>query len=577
MVTKNRMESKKISSGLIPFLFFFFMLVPFLFSYGQGNVSEQVEVKRDYKPILSTTEKIKSTPVLFQESSKNTKLNYSDKDLSIRGDSTLNSISPEPVGKIDTNRILPFYIRGGGGNFQSILGELYYNNRPNPLGSFGINIRHFSQNGNLQNQNISKSELNFWGKKIFPLNYLSGHFGIDLNSDPFFGYNHTLNSFSSNQVKQDLRTIKAEMEFGPQIENSDSLQGVDYHAGFKGYYLGDSYSDQENHYEFDGLLGFKKNAFTFSLGGNYRYNLLKTPFQSFNTSLLKISPSITLQNDLFNLKLGLKLVYELGDRNQTYLFPDFSLDILLSNGFNVYGGLYGDILQNSFQNLLEKNTYLLPGQSIGLNGQTFNTNFDLQNTKLTLSLYFGIKGDISPSFNYKAQVDINQYDRLPFFIDVVNNFSTIDNFGLSYDGNKTVYTKLYGELNYLWNNQFRFNANLAINQYILNSLTNPFYQPDYKGEFIIHYNPNQDWLITSTLLAVGKQYAEINSLPTGNVNPVVQTINPYLDLNLGLEYKLSKKVGVFVRANNLFNKEYLQFINYPVVGLNIIGGLSLRF
>ncbi len=535
---------------------------------GQNNVTEQVEVKREYKPVLNESLKIRKSPN-FEDPEKPVSQNYGFKELYLKADTGVNSIRPEEITRVDSNKIFPLYFQIGGGSATTLFGNLYFNSRPSPTLNYGINIRHLSLSGKLENQRFSTDQINFLGKKILDHNYISGDLGLNLNSNPFYGYDHFLDHFSSAQVKQQFRKFTAGLEFGKAIDTSG---GIQYHARIGGYYLGDSYSESENHVDILGGLGFSYNRFNFQIGTIYQNNIFTTPIQNFNTSLLKIDPSLTIKTDLLALKLGLKIEYELGDRNQTYLFPDISLDVILSQGFNVYGGISGDIIQNSFKNLTDKNPYLL-----GISGNSLNVGFTLINTKQSILFYGGIKGAFSTSFNYRAQIDIGQNDRLPFF---KNSFNTIDNFTLVYDGNRTVYTKVFGEFNYIFSDQFRLNTNLTIQSYKLTTLLKPWYTPNYRLEVVAHYNPTQNWAITGSLLGIGTQYADAsypNIMTLAPTVPAIAEIKPYLDMNLGIEYKASKKVGVFVQANNLLNKEYERFLNYPVIGLNILGGLWVRF
>src|SRR5690606_41381679 len=51
----------------------------------------------------------------------------------------------------------------------------------------------------------------------------------------------------------------------------------------------------------------------------------------------------------------------------------------------------------------------------------------------------------------------------------------------------------------------------------------------------------------------------------------------YFDLRAGVEYRAMKNLGIFARANNIFNSEYERFLYYPRLGFNLIGGLNYSF
>ncbi|MDF1696429.1 MAG: hypothetical protein P1U56_11375 [Saprospiraceae bacterium] len=53
--------------------------------------------------------------------------------------------------------------------------------------------------------------------------------------------------------------------------------------------------------------------------------------------------------------------------------------------------------------------------------------------------------------------------------------------------------------------------------------------------------------------------------------------NSQIDLSLGVDINMTDNVGIWLRANNLLDREYLRFSNYPEFGRNILGGLLFKF
>jgi hypothetical protein len=58
---------------------------------------------------------------------------------------------------------------------------------------------------------------------------------------------------------------------------------------------------------------------------------------------------------------------------------------------------------------------------------------------------------------------------------------------------------------------------------------------------------------------------------------VTTTLPAAFDLNAKLSYLFSKQFSVFVKGNNLLSNEYPIYLNYPVRGLNVMGGLTWVF
>jgi outer membrane receptor protein involved in Fe transport len=55
------------------------------------------------------------------------------------------------------------------------------------------------------------------------------------------------------------------------------------------------------------------------------------------------------------------------------------------------------------------------------------------------------------------------------------------------------------------------------------------------------------------------------------------TIGSLVDLNAGIDYRYNKNVKVFLNINNLTNNQYQRWLNMPVLGVNVIGGLGITF
>jgi hypothetical protein len=50
-----------------------------------------------------------------------------------------------------------------------------------------------------------------------------------------------------------------------------------------------------------------------------------------------------------------------------------------------------------------------------------------------------------------------------------------------------------------------------------------------------------------------------------------------VDLNAGLEFKATRNLNLWTQFNNIFNKEYQRWSQYPVYGFNFAGGIVFSF
>jgi hypothetical protein len=49
------------------------------------------------------------------------------------------------------------------------------------------------------------------------------------------------------------------------------------------------------------------------------------------------------------------------------------------------------------------------------------------------------------------------------------------------------------------------------------------------------------------------------------------------DVQVNLEYQINSRFAVFANGSNLLNRNNLRWMNYPVRGIQGVGGLSFKF
>ncbi len=57
----------------------------------------------------------------------------------------------------------------------------------------------------------------------------------------------------------------------------------------------------------------------------------------------------------------------------------------------------------------------------------------------------------------------------------------------------------------------------------------------------------------------------------------IYDLKSFLDMNISLEYRYTKKVSAFIQFNNFTGKKYQYWTNFPVQSINILGGVTFSF
>jgi hypothetical protein len=54
-------------------------------------------------------------------------------------------------------------------------------------------------------------------------------------------------------------------------------------------------------------------------------------------------------------------------------------------------------------------------------------------------------------------------------------------------------------------------------------------------------------------------------------------LNGAIDLNAGLEFRITKNLNLWAQFNNITNRKYQRWKQYPVYGFNFVGGIVFSF
>jgi hypothetical protein len=114
--------------------------------------------------------------------------------------------------------------------------------------------------------------------------------------------------------------------------------------------------------------------------------------------------------------------------------------------------------------------------------------------------------------------------------------------------------------------------------YSTNKIAKAFSLPQLESKINIGYNIGEKFLIQLDLFYWGERSGAILTENQDLIRNIeVKKLDPFVDLNLGIDYRYSKNFSAFIQCNNMANGRYNRFVNYPVYGINIIGGFTFTF
>ncbi|PLX12924.1 MAG: hypothetical protein C0594_01890 [Marinilabiliales bacterium] len=129
--------------------------------------------------------------------------------------------------------------------------------------------------------------------------------------------------------------------------------------------------------------------------------------------------------------------------------------------------------------------------------------------------------------------------------------------------------KFSGQVGYKRSDKLQF---LLRGSYFVYNLLNEDYawnKPEYTVSLTGRYNLQNKIFVDADILLFGKRYVQ-----GYNSSSYVRELAPYVDINLGVEYRYNKLLSAFVNFNNIAASKYKMWNNYPVQRFNVMVGVT---
>ncbi|TCK85750.1 TonB-dependent receptor [Albibacterium bauzanense] len=535
---------------------------------------EEVEVVRDYRPVLADAVKIRRSPDLNNVRTQQPALRYNvlDKRLNFpsgMGQLTLQEMQSSRPGIMTNN-----YAKLGIGNFNSILGEIYINSGTDENYQTGFYAKHLNQKGDLENQKFSEQRIGIFGRSILEKITLSGELGFNRYGTAFYGVvpgaedNPIITSDAQNQHFNDIFFV------GELLKNYDP-QDTDLSYSLKTdvYLFSDAFNAKENSFAISGYLNKAINVF--NIGANVSADMasVKAADYSISNNLIRLNPYIRFQGNNYKITLGANFISESGETSRSNLFPLANLELDVVPEFvSIFGSVKGDVNRTSLRSLAQSNPYL-------------NENIAIRNTIDRLNITAGVKGNVGATFGYKASVFYRKVEDLPLFVNSPNEPKKFD---LIYDAGidkATSISGLEGEINVRVSETVNIGGKLNISDYKLSTEREAWFMPKVQISSNARINISEKVFLNAEVLFAGETSAKtydysLAAIPVTDyttADPIIKRVPAFADFSAGAEYRVNQQFGIFIQANNLLNSNYEKYLYYPRLGFNVFGGLNYSF
>ncbi len=544
--------------------------------------TEVINVVKSYTPTVSDAFKIKSSPEIDTNDINVKKpINYSIFSIPVastftpaKGKAKVLKVNPSP-------KVYDNYVSAGFGNFTTPGVELFVHGNSNRYNDFGAFFNYISSKGGVKDVKLDDDYFDtrldlFYKQDERDFNWQINA-GAHMQKYNWYGLPEQI-SFSQNTINAiDEKQKYTEIYVGGKMDYKDSFfQG--------GTVESNRFTDDEGSAEIH-FLAKPKIEFPIAseyitadvrlefLNGKFVRNYANTNDLKYTMFNIGFNPSLEiLRNDL-TVNLGVKLLYSAGsgsgNTNNAYYYPNVTASYkLIDEVLTLYGGVTGNLHQNTFKSFADENPFVSPTLIIKPTDEQYNG-------------FFGIKGKLASNigYNFKASYS-NQRGKGLYKLNASktegNNlvdygYEAGNSFGIVYDTVKTI--NGFAEVTIDLSKQVKLGGNAEFNQYDTKNEAKAWNLPALKVSAFADYN-NENWFAGANIFYVGSRKDEIS---TPIDPPRIITIGDYVDLNLNAGYKFNEKLTVFAKANNILNSDYQKYTNYHVQGLQVFGGLTYKF
>ncbi len=552
--------------------------------------TETVTVTKAYSPTISDAFKLKSVPnlndsIVLQKK----KIEYNIFSVPVASTFTPAKGKASTVKKMPAPELFNSYASAGAGNPSNAMAKFYTSRAINRDERLDLGFNHNSSRATIDGVDLESKYSNTEVDASYSKR------DRDLNWGANVGLQHQLyNWYGLPSGVFDLATITSIDErqnyFMGEVGGYINVEDAYFkNAKLKYRRFWDAVESGENRLVFGTGLEFPVGEESFGININMDYvggsfananvnSITNDGEIKYSNIQVGINPTLSMLRDDLTLNLGVNIVYGMDmekSESNFYIYPAVTASYrLLDDNVIAYGGIEGELRQNSYYDLVEENPFVSP-------------TLDIQPTDSQYDAYVGLKGQLLPNLSYNIKGSYTAENRRPLFkLNPQNSFRNDEkgyyygnSFEVFYDDIKTL--GLFGELNVDVNRNFTLGINAEVYEYDTETDNPAWNLPNIKGSLFMDYQIDENWYMGANLFYVGEREdfstTVIQNPPPGGIDATSINLDSYFDANAHVGYRVNNQLSIFVKAANIANNNYQKWANYPVQGLQVLGGVTYKF
>lgn len=533
----------------------------------------------DYKPTVVDANKISGNPEIIDSI---VKINVGPYSIDSKKINTPFDTDPIVPAKIDGEPLVKLYngfLKIGLGNYATPYGEAFYNSLRSKEYSYGIRMKHISSSPkytNFRNTGLfskpsfkdlgyagySDNSISLYGKKFLKEHTLSGNFDYDRNVIHFYGYDAGLNMLDKDATVQRFNLFSASAELKSHYTKPERYN---HDIKLSYYNLMDLYRSSENNILANGYMQTEINGEVLKINAAVDYYNYKTVTDTTDNTIVSLNPNFIASGEKYRASIGLTAAADIGHSTKFYFYPNVELSYNIFEDIIIpYAGAGGGLKRNSFKRLTDENPFVL-------------SELTIKNSNTKYEIFGGLRGTLSSKIAYTTRVSYSSISNMAMY---VNDFDNIlqNRFDVIYDDAEVLYVK--GEVSYQNREKLRIGIKGEYYNYDTKTELRAWYKPQVLITLSGNYNLKEKIVVKADLFYIDNQFARIiekDETVAGGQKVTAKELKGVFDVNLGAEYRYTKKLGFFLNLNNVASQGYNRWYKYPTQRFGIMGGLSYSF
>lgn len=542
----------------------------------QQDLDREVTLYNPYKPSLPEFRKRSFLPDIKDTAKLKPDFTYEILTMPYSPEYTISPIKPAALLPDPLQKLYKSFIRFGLGTHITPMAEVSITNERSKRGAIGFYGRHFSSNGKvkLQNEDLSyagymDNDLSLYGKKFFRDNLLKG--SIDFSQKQRYAYGYDTSAIEvydpeKKEIRLGYNNIGADISFASLTLDSSSYS---YDFGLSYDYFYNTSERAQHNIGITGIMSTKYEGFYIGSGLEFQYYAFSKSISDKSQYLFSLSPFVKKSTPQWNFKAGLQLLLDrnITDNPKFHIYPDLNFGFsIVPSYLRFYAALTGKLERNEPKKVILENPFLLPDGRL----------FMLPNTSHNLIISAGLNGNNGIGGNYLVSASYSLVNDMLFYANIVDTTDLVSprigNYFTSVPDDGEI-LNIHGEITgSMLENRIMYAAQANYYNYSMTQPELPLNKPDWDATLGAKYNLRNKIIAGIDVTTLGKRQLAV--MKVGSLAPLAEKEPVHVNINLSAEYRYTKILSLWVKANNIAFNRYYEYAYFPTQRFLFLVGFS---